>query len=60
MENEQTTVEQQDDNSTPVEDSERKTGQESDQETRPGAAAEAPGADNDIAPGSPNQGTESR
>ena len=37
----------------------RKTGQGSNQETRPGAEAEAPGNDGKLA-GSPNQGTEAR
>ena len=37
----------------------RKTGQGSNQETRPGAQAEAPGNDGKLA-GSPNQGTPSR
>ncbi len=37
----------------------RTTGQGSNQDTRPGAEAEAPGNDGKLA-GSPNQGTESR
>jgi hypothetical protein len=48
------------DKQTPVEPSIRKTGQATNQETRPGADAEAPGAENADSPGSPNQGTEAR
>ncbi|MGB3765601.1 MAG: hypothetical protein WA947_03510 [Phormidesmis sp.] len=42
-----------------VEGKTRTTGQGSNQDTRPGAEAEAPGNDGKLA-GSPNQGTESR
>ncbi len=45
---------------TPIEPSIRKTGQGAKQDTRPGADAEAPGAENSDKPGSPNQGTEAR
>ena len=44
---------------TTVDPKTRKTGQGSNQETRPGAEAEAPGNDGKL-PGSPNQGTEAR
>ncbi len=44
---------------TPLEGSERKTGQGTNMETREGAAPEAPGARSETA-GAPNQGTESR
>ena len=37
----------------------RKTGMETSEETREGAAPEAPGARNDVA-GDPNQGTDAR
>lgn len=42
-----------------VEGKTRKTGQGSNTDTRPGAEAEAPGNDSNVA-GAPNQGTESR
>lgn len=45
---------------TPVEPTERKTGQGTSQETRTGAEADAPGAKNASTPGDPNQGTEAR
>ncbi|PZO16816.1 MAG: hypothetical protein DCF25_11995 [Leptolyngbya foveolarum] len=44
---------------TTLDEKTRKTGQGSNQETRPGAEAEAPGNDGKL-PGSPNQGTEAR
>ena len=44
---------------TPVNEMQRKTGQESGLDTRDGAEAEAPGARNDVA-GDPNQGTDAR
>ena len=37
----------------------RKTGQETSEDTRSGAAPEAPGARNEV-PGDPNQGTDAR
>jgi len=45
---------------TPMNPSERKTGQGTDQDTRSGAEADAPGSKNTGAPGDPNQGTEAR
>ena len=46
---------------TPVNPSERRTGQdERSQDTRSGAEAEAPGSKNTATPGDPNQGTEAR
>ncbi|MEL6578348.1 MAG: hypothetical protein AAFQ14_01240 [Cyanobacteria bacterium J06621_12] len=45
---------------TPVDPSQRKTGQGTSQESRSGAEAEAPGAKNASTPGDPNQGTEAR
>jgi photosystem I subunit 4 len=45
---------------TILEPGQRETGQDSNQNTRPGAEAEAPGAKNNQVPGSPNQGTEVR
>ena len=45
---------------TPINPSERKTGQGTRQETRSGAEAEAPGSKNTATPGDPNQGTEAR
>jgi len=45
---------------TPVDPSQRKTGQGTSQEARSGAEAEAPGAKNASTPGDPNQGTEAR
>ena len=45
---------------TPLKPSERKTGQGTSQDTRPGSEPEAPGAKNADAPGDPNQGTEVR
>ena len=45
---------------TPVDPMQRKTGQGDSQDTRDGAAAEAPGAKNAGTPGDPNQGTEAR
>ena len=45
---------------TPVNPSERKTGQGTSQGTRDGAEAEAPGSKNTDAPGDPNQGTDAR
>jgi hypothetical protein len=45
---------------TTLEPAQRETGQDSNQDTRPGAEAEAPGAKNSQVPGSPNQGTHSR
>lgn len=44
---------------TTLDPAQRKTGQSSNQDTRSGAEAEAPGASSDT-PGSPNQGTEAR
>ncbi len=44
---------------TPLNEASRKTGQETNMDTREGAAPEAPGARSKIE-GSPNQGTESR
>lgn len=45
---------------TPINPSERKTGQGTSQDTRSGAEPEAPGAKNTGNPGDPNQGTEAR
>ena len=45
---------------TPVNPSERKTGQGTSQDTKSGAEPEAPGSKNTDTPGSPNQGTEAR
>ena len=45
---------------TPVDPSQRKTGQGTSQDTRSGAEPEAPGAKNSDVPGDPNQGTETR
>lgn len=45
---------------TPLEPALRRTGQGADTDTRPGAAADAPGTDNPRIEGDPNQGTESR
>ena len=45
---------------TPINPSERKTGQGTSQETRSGAEPEAPGSKNTDVAGSPNQGTEAR
>ncbi|WP_019509065.1 hypothetical protein [Pleurocapsa sp. PCC 7319] len=45
---------------TPVNPSERKTGQGTSQDTRSGAEPEAPGSKNTDTPGDPNQGTEAR
>ena len=45
---------------TPINPSERKTGQGTSQSTRDGAEAEAPGSKNTEVPGDPNQGTEAR
>ncbi len=44
---------------TRLEAKDRKTGMETKQDTREGAAPEAPGA-RDSVPGSPNQGTDAR
>ena len=46
-------------NQTPLNEKDRTTGQGSNQDTRDGAQAEAPGNDGTKA-GTPNQGTESR
>jgi hypothetical protein len=45
---------------TTIEPMQRTTGQGENQETRPGAEAEAPGNKDMDTPGSPNQGTEAR
>ncbi|MGL5078791.1 MAG: hypothetical protein ACRDBG_23585 [Waterburya sp.] len=45
---------------TTIEPMQRTTGQGENQETRPGAEAEAPGNKDLETPGSPNQGTEAR
>ncbi len=45
---------------TPINPSERKTGQGTSQASRSGAEPEAPGAKNADTPGDPNQGTEAR
>lgn len=45
---------------TPVDPSQRKTGQGASQDTRSGAEPEAPGAKNSDVTGDPNQGTEAR
>ena len=45
---------------TPVNPTERKTGQGTSQDTRSGAEPEAPGAKNSDIAGDPNQGTEAR
>ncbi len=45
---------------TPVEPSQRKTGQGASQDTSSGAESEAPGSKNSDTPGDPNQGTEAR
>ncbi|PSB08767.1 hypothetical protein C7B62_15495 [Pleurocapsa sp. CCALA 161] len=46
---------------TTLDPAQRKTGQGSNQDTRPGATPEAPGSNkNAETPGSPNQGTEAR
>lgn len=45
---------------TPIDPSQRKTGQGASQEVSSGAEAEAPGAKNAATPGDPNQGTEAR
>lgn len=46
---------------TPVNEMERKTGQQAmEEDVRPGAEAEAPGHKNDVVPGNPNQGTDAR
>ncbi|MEL6930255.1 MAG: hypothetical protein AAFO95_16690 [Cyanobacteria bacterium J06600_6] len=45
---------------TPLDPTQRKTGQGASQETLSGAAPEAPGSKNADVPGSPNQGTEAR
>lgn len=45
---------------TPIDPSQRKTGQGTSQKTSSGAEPEAPGSKNSDVPGSPNQGTEAR
>ena len=45
---------------TPIDPTERKTGQGTSQDTRSGSESEAPGAKNATTPGDPNQGTEAR
>lgn len=45
---------------TPIEPTERKTGQGTSQDVNSGAEPEAPGAKNADTPGDPNQGTEAR
>lgn len=45
---------------TPINPTERKTGQGTSQDIRSGAEPEAPGAKNAEVPGDPNQGTEAR
>lgn len=45
---------------TPINPSERKTGQGTSQNTSSGAEAEAPGSKNTDTPGDPNQGTDAR
>lgn len=45
---------------TPLEPTQRKTGQGTSQDTRPATEPEAPGAKNADTPGDPNQGTEAR
>ena len=45
---------------TPLNPTERKTGQGASQDTRSGAEPEAPGAKNSDVAGDPNQGTEAR
>ncbi|MBE9043225.1 hypothetical protein IQ255_02170 [Pleurocapsales cyanobacterium LEGE 10410] len=44
---------------TPIDPTQRKTGQTAGEDTRDGAEAEAPGTRNDVA-GDPNQGTDAR
>ncbi|MCC0176831.1 hypothetical protein I4641_07550 [Waterburya agarophytonicola K14] len=45
---------------TPIEPSERKTGQGTSQDVRSGAEPDAPGSKNAKVAGDPNQGTEAR
>lgn len=45
---------------TPINPSQRKTGQGTSQETRSGAEPEAPGSKNAEVAGDPNQGTDAR
>lgn len=60
QEREQATPATDSDDQTPIDPEQRTTGQGKNQETRPGAEAEAPGNKNTDTPGSPNQGTEAR
>lgn len=60
MEKEQATPTADGGKQTPIEPTERKTGQGTSQDTRSGAEPEAPGAKNADTPGDPNQGTEAR
>ena len=59
-EREQTTPTADGGKQTPIEPSQRKTGQGTSQDTRDGAEPEAPGAKNSDVAGDPNQGTEAR
>lgn len=60
MEKEQATPTAEGGKQTPVNPTERKTGQGTSQDTRSGAEPEAPGGKNAEIPGDPNQGTEAR
>lgn len=59
-EHEQTTPTADGGKQTPMNPSQRRTGQGTNQDNHSGAEPEAPGAKNAATPGDPNQGTESR